>query len=116
MCKSSDCDVTKGLAGWIVAVIIISIIVVIVIPVAVVVYYCCCTVRAAASAIHPVQSIIVSQPATTGAIVPANQHQPYIVQGPPMYTYYSQPHPNQPLPYQPASTMAVTGQTDVPQY
>ena len=107
---------TKGLAGWIVAVIIISIIVVIVIPVAVVVYYRC-TVRAATSATHPVQSIIVPQVATAGAIAPANQHQPYTVQqGPPMYTYYSQPHPNQPQPYQPASTMAMTRQTDVPQY
>ncbi len=57
-CITGDCDVIKGLAGWIVAVIVFSVIVVIVIPIAVVVFCCCCAAGAAAASRHPAHDSI----------------------------------------------------------
>ena len=125
-CKS-DCNVFKGLAGWIVAIIIISVIVTVVIPIAVVVFCCCC---AAASARRPAHGgVVVTQPATTGTTVLATQQQQQLYpaqQGQPMYFQNPQPYPNQPPPCQPETTvyppgtsgpqMAIPPQTDVKQY
>ena len=101
-CKS-DCNVLKGLAGWIVAVIVISIIVVVVIPIGVVVCCCCC---AAASARRPAHGgVVVTQPVTTGnTTVIASQQQQQVYpaqQGQPMYPQNPQPYAGQPPPYQP---------------
>ncbi len=108
-CTTADCDVIKGLAGWIVAVIVISIIVVIVIPIAVVVFCCCCAAGAAASSRRPAHGgVIVAQPATTGTTVIASQQQQQLYpaqQGQPMYFQNPQQYSNQPPPHQPQGTV-----------
>ena len=100
-CKTSgSCDVTSGLAGWIVAVIIISILVVIGIPLAVFLFCCCCAASASRRRAHG--GVIVTQPTATTVI--SNQGQPYPTQqGQPMYY---QPNPVQPYPAQPYPAQA----------
>ncbi|CAB4029947.1 Hypothetical predicted protein [Paramuricea clavata] len=115
-CNTGDCDVIKGLAGWIVAVIVISVIIVIVIPIAVVVFCCFCAAGAAAASRRPAHGgVVVTQPTTTGNTVFATQQQQQQQQypaqeGQPMYFQNPQANPNQPPPeYQPQGTVYPPG-------
>ena len=102
-CKSGDCEVIKGLGGWVVAVIVISTIVGVVIP-AGLIYRCCCAAGAARGNVTIVQvctcyywNPVTVNPVTKGTIVLANQqHQRYPnQQGQAKYVQNFQPDPYQ---------------------
>ena len=112
-CKTGDCDVIKGLAGWIIAVIVISVFVVIVVPIAVAVACCCCAATVSRRPAHG--GVIVTQPVTTatGTAAVSTQQQPQenLEQGQSMYFQNLQQYP--PPPYQP-QILHLPGSTDPP--
>ena len=83
-CKA--CDISTGLATWIVAVIVISVLLVVAVPVGIVVCCCCCV--ASASSRPVCRGVVVTQqnPATSVIAVQNSQMQnsgPAYIQNPP---------------------------------